>query len=128
MATFQRVNEMCIQTFTNSNLVLRDGAAVQRGSDHAPESAVAGPVQTVNAAAALVLLLSAHRAAAADPQHHRARAVLGLLAFGFITGQANERPTVFRDQHHKLENQHAFHKKIHPGGGHEGKVKKKKIY
>ena len=68
--------------------MLRDRASAQRRSDYAPEPPVAGPVQTVNPTAALVFLLGADRAAAADPEHNRPGAVLGLFAFRLITRQA----------------------------------------
>lgn len=77
-----------IQTFANSNLKLRDEAAVDQGSDHAPEPPVAGPIQTVHAAAALVLLLGADRAAPADARHHGPLTLLRFLAFRLVARQA----------------------------------------
>lgn len=103
--------------FTHADLMLRDGASAKRRSYYAPEPSVARPVQTVNPTAALVFLLGADRAAAADTEHHRPGAVLGFLAFRLITGQTQQRPAAPCE--HRYQN--AYCKEIHPGRGHGGK-------
>lgn len=77
--------------FTNSDLVLSDGASVERRPDYAAQPRVARAGEAVHPAAALVLLLGAHGAAAADSGHRCPRALLGLLALGLIAGQTEER-------------------------------------
>lgn len=79
------------RTFADAHFVLGDGVAIERGADDTAQPPVAGSVEPVGAAAALVPLAGAHVAAAADALHDAPGAAPGLFALGLVAGQADQR-------------------------------------